>query len=447
MDMHPGKGVLARGGLVFAFAFFWLAGIGHGGLSAAVPIQLGQQPAGISQGANPFRHLAPGGYSAFVGKVNAGRKISDNVSFIGAEIPGLLGDFAGSGAFLSVTWLNLATSVLLLLIVLTLNRIIKSYIHGKVRELLVKRERFAEIATFWDALSKPLSLFVLVYGTFLALAPVLVEIKRVQSLSPVYVVASKAADFAGYIAAFWFIYRLVNVMEAFLRKKALKTETHLDDTLVPLVGRTARIFIAVIGTAIVVKNLTGLDFGPLLASLGIGGMAVAFAAKDSIGNFLGSLTILFDKPFAVGDRIVLDGRDGVVEELGFRSTRIRSMNGSQVSIPNEKIVNTIVENVGRRPSIRWHAVLSIPGKTPPDKVERAVDRIRDILRDHEGMRRSQPPQVHFSGFGENCLTITAMAWYHPSDGSSYEHWLQKTCLEVLRAFEYEGVELLGGKQS
>jgi MscS family membrane protein len=276
---------------------------------------------------------------------------------------------------------------------------------------------------------------------------VLVELKKAQGLSMAYLVASKAADFAGYIAIFWFIYRLVNVMEAFLRKKVLKTDTELDDTLVPLLGRTSRIFIVIIGTAIVVKNLTGLDFGPLLASLGIGGMAVAFAAKDSIGNFLGSLTILFDKPFTVGDRIVLDGREGVVEELGFRSTRIRTATGSMVSIPNEKIVNTLVENVGRRPALKWSTTLLIAGSTSPGKAERAVEILRGILAGHEGMQDDRPPKVYLSGFGDKCITVALTAWFHPSDGSSssYEDWVQKSCLEMLKSFEAEGIEIVGGK--
>jgi MscS family membrane protein len=443
--MHPGKGVLAHRVLVLAFVLFWLMAPGAGSLMASMPVNTGFSTGSMSGGADRFFHLEPRESAAIRGVTDAGRRISEHVDFLGGEIPGLLGSWAGQGAFLSVTYLNLLTSLVLLLIVFVLNRIIKSYINAKVRDVLQKRERFTEMGSFWDALGKPLSLFILIYGTFLALAPVLVELKKVQGLSLVYLVASKAADFAGYIAIFWFIYRLVNVMEAFLKKRVLKTETQLDDTLVPLLGRTARIFIIIIGTAIVVKNLTGLDFGPLLASLGIGGMAVAFAAKDSIGNFLGSLTILFDKPFTVGDRIVLDGRDGVVEELGFRSTRIRTVNGSLVSIPNEKIINTMVENVGRRPDIRWSTTLSIEGKTPPEKVERAVEIVKEILLGHEGMHRDQPPSVYLSGFGDKCLNIMAIAWYHPSGGLSYEEWVQKTCLEILRSYDAEGIELIGGK--
>ena len=98
--------------------------------------------------------------------------------------------------------------------------------------------------------------------------------------------------------------------------------------LVPIVGKTIRLFIILIGAMIIIQNMTGLKIGPLLASLGIGGLAVALAAKDSIANFFGTLTILFDKPFQVGQRITIDKYDGTVENVGFRSTRIRTLDRS-----------------------------------------------------------------------------------------------------------------------
>jgi MscS family membrane protein len=434
-----------RRGLVYAVFVVLFAGMFPALLSASASGRMGIPSQGLTGGGQSFFHFEPTESFTVRGISDAGKRISENVGFIGGEIPGMLGTWAGKGAFMNITYLNLLTSLVLLLAVFVFNKVIKTYIDGKVRQILQRQRHFSEMGAFWDALSKPLSLFILIYGTFLALAPVLVELKKVEGMSLAYLVAGKAADFAGYIAIFWFIYRLVNVMEAFLRKKVLKTDTTLDDTIVPLLGRTTRIFIVIIGTAIVVKNLTGLDFGPLLASLGIGGMAVAFAAKDSIGNFLGSLTILFDKPFTVGDRIVIDGRDGVVEELGFRSTRIRTASGSLVSIPNEKIINTMVENVGRRPALKWSTTLFIAGDTSPAKAERAVEILRGILRDHEGMREDTPPKVHLNGFGEKSLTIAVTAWYHPSEGAGYEEWVQKTCLDVLRAFEAEGIEIIGGK--
>ncbi|HQJ08537.1 MAG TPA: mechanosensitive ion channel family protein [Deltaproteobacteria bacterium] len=396
------------------------------------------------KGTDGILSTEPAESAALKGATIAGQRISENIDFFERTVSGLFGDWVRTNTILSVTYLRLITCFVLLIVVLVVNRIIRYFIDQKIRSLLAGRQRFTEIVTFWDALSTPLSLFILVYGTFLAFTPVLMELKDVKGLSLAYVVAGKAADFAGYISIIWFVYRLVNVMEASLRRKITKTQSHLDDTIVPLLGRTVRVFVIIIGTAIIVKNITGLDFGPLLASLGIGGIAVAFAAKDSIGNFLGSLTILFDRPFTVGDRIVIDGNDGTVEEVGFRSTRIRTLTGSQVTIPNEKGINTMVENIGRRPYTRWLTNLAIPAGTPPDKAERAVNIIRDILQDHEGMNPDYPPRVYISGFNEKNINITIIAWYHSSNAWDYEEWVQRICLDILRSLEREGIVLAGG---
>jgi MscS family membrane protein len=210
--------------------------------------------------------------------------------------------------------------------------------------------------------------------------------------------------------------------------------------LVPLIGKTLRIFIIAIGGMMVIQNLTGLQIGPLLASLGIGGLAIALAAKDSIANFFGTLTILFDKPFQVGDRIKINDFDGSVENVGFRSTRIRLLNGHLVSIPNEKVVNSEVANITQRPNIRWLTQIGITYDTPPEKVREAVDILRSILKDHEGMDPELPPRVHFDGFNEWNLNITVVAWYHPPEWWDFQAWLQTTCLQILERFNAAGID-------
>lgn len=370
----------------------------------------------------------------------AGEKLARNIDTFEKGMSGILGKWIDAEVFLGITYLKVLLCFLVLLLVVISERIMRFFIDKRVRKRLEGIAQFEAAVSFWDALSKPLSLIILVYGSFYALSPILIQFKTADGLNFVYLVASKAADFAGYIAIVWFIYRMVFVMERILMRKAVRTESDLDNTLVPLLGKTIRIFVIILGAAIIVRSLTGLNLGPLLASLGLGGVAVAFAAKDSIGNFLGSLTIIFDRPFSMGERIVIDNFDGVVEDVGFRSTRIRTLTGHQVSIPNEKVINTIIENIGRRPHIRWNTNITITYDTPVDKVERAVEIIREILENHEGMHEDYPPRVYFNGFNDWSLNIEVYAWYHPGDYWSYQAWLEKTCLKIMRAFEAEGIE-------
>jgi MscS family membrane protein len=325
-------------------------------------------------------------------------------------------------------------------LVVLAERILRWIIQAQLRRIPPDLEVISWKKQLLIALSKPLSLFIWVYGIYAALSPLFVHFQAPDGGNLVQLVATKAVDIAGAFAILWFLYRLVDIVNMQLSKWAGTTESTLDDILVPLVGKTVRLFIVGIGGIIIIQNLTGVEIGPLLASLGIGGLAVALAAKDSIANFFGTLTILFDKPFQVGERIMIDGHDGVVESLGFRSTRIRTLTGHLVSVPNEKIVNSAVENIGRRPHIRWLTNIGITYDTPPEKVKRAVEMIRGVLENHEGMKKDFPPRVHFNGFNDWSLNIAVFAWYHPPDYWAFQAWVEKTCLEIMARFEKEGLE-------
>jgi MscS family membrane protein len=164
------------------------------------------------------------------------------------------------------------------------------------------------------------------------------------------------------------------------------------------------------------------------------------AAQDTLKNFFGSLMIMLDKPFAIGQRVTFGGYDGVVEEIGFRSTRVRTLTGHQVTIPNEKVASESVENVGRRPSIRRLANITITYDTPPSKVEKALAIIREILENHEGMESDYPPRVFFNEFNDTSLNLIMLYWYHPPDWVAYMAFSERVNLQIMRAFEAEGIE-------
>jgi len=214
----------------------------------------------------------------------------------------------------------------------------------------------------------------------------------------------------------------------------------MDELLVRLVGKTLRIFVILIGVIMIIQNFTGVRLGPLVASLGIGGVAVALAAKDSIANLFGTVMIILDKPFEVGERVIVNKYEGLVESVGYRSTRIRTLDGHLVCIPNEKIVNDAIENVDKRPHLKWSTNITLTYDTPPEKVEQAVAILRELLDNHEGMREDYPPRVHFNAFNDWNLNIAVLAWYHPASWWDYQGWLERTCLEILRRFEREGIE-------
>jgi MscS family membrane protein len=369
-----------------------------------------------------------------------GNRLDKHIDKASEGIGRVTGDWITTTIMTGVSWLKLITCTVLILLVLILERVVRYILDKRLRARFDRQPRLQIIASLLEALNRPLSMFILVYGVFWSFSPIIFGFKNVEELKIIPVVMQRAADLAAAFALAWFAYRLTFLLEKHLTAIAAKTESELDNLLIPLLGKILRVLVIIFGSAIIIHSITGLNFGPMLASLGIGGAAIALAAKESIANFLGSMTIVFDKPFTVGDRIVIDNYDGVVEQVGFRSTRVRTLDGHLVTIPNEKVINTTINNISKQPYIRWLSTITISYQTQPEKLERAMEIIRDILENHEGMHQDLPPSVTLNAFTGGALSISMIAWYHPPDYARYSAWVQSTSLKILKALASEGIE-------
>ena len=147
-------------------------------------------------------------------------------------------------------------------------------------------------------------------------------------------------------------YSLVDLVDYKLGMFASRTASKVDDILLPMVGKTLRITVVALTVLQVAQDLSDKPLTSILAGLGVGGLAVALAGQETIKNLFGAVVIVGDKPFEIGDRVVIDGHDGPVESVGFRSTKVRTLDGHLVSVPNSAIVNTTVRNISRRPYIK-----------------------------------------------------------------------------------------------
>ncbi len=235
-------------------------------------------------------------------------------------------------------------------------------------------------------------------------------------------------------------YCLVDVMDYWLRTLAAKTESKLDDMLSPVVRKSLRVTIVLLAFVQVATILSDKPITSLLAGLGVGGLALALAAQDTLKNLFGSLMLFVDKPFEMGDRIVVNGYDGPVEEVGLRSTRIRTLDGHLVTIPNGELAHEKIQNISKRPFLKRVANISVTYDTPPEKVERAVEIIQDILDHHEGMTSDRPPRVVFNEFQDSALNILVIYWYSPPNYWDFLALNQRVNLEILRRFNEEGIE-------
>ncbi|WP_297336828.1 mechanosensitive ion channel family protein [Algoriphagus sp.] len=182
-------------------------------------------------------------------------------------------------------------------------------------------------------------------------------------------------------------YKLVNVVAVYFARLATKTESTLDDQLVPLMRKTLKAFVVVIGTLFILRDGLNLDIIPFLTGLSIGGVAIALAAQDTIKNFFGSVMIFIDKPFQVGDWITSGDIDGTVEEVGFRSTRIRTFRNSLMYVPNGKIADAVLDNHGLRRYRRFLTTLTVTYDTPPLLIEEFVKGLREIVAAHPDTRK------------------------------------------------------------
>ncbi len=181
-------------------------------------------------------------------------------------------------------------------------------------------------------------------------------------------------------------YRLVNILSMYLQRLALRTQSSLDDQLVPLLRKTLKAFVVIIGTLFILSRLD-IDIIPLLTGLSIGGLAFALAAQDTIKNFFGSLMIFIDKPFQIGDWITSGTIDGSVEEVGFRSSRVRTFRNSVMYVPNSKIADSVIDNHGLRNYRRFYTQLAINYDTPPELIDTFVEGLREIVNRHPDTKK------------------------------------------------------------
>lgn len=232
------------------------------------------------------------------------------------------------------------------------------------------------------------------------------------------------------IMLIWLVYRLSEVGTDYLAGLTRKTESTLDDQLVPLLNRAVKMIVVIAGILLTVQNL-GFNVFSLLAGLGIGGLALALAAKDTVANFFGSLMILFDRPFQVGDWILVGGVEGTVEEIGFRSTRIRTFYDSVISVPNSEVANAKIDNMGLRQYRRIKTVLGVTYDTPAEKVEAFLEGIKNIIKNNP-MTRKDYFHVVFNDYGPSSLNILLYFFLKVPSWADELVERQNVLLEILR---------------
>jgi MscS family membrane protein len=233
-------------------------------------------------------------------------------------------------------------------------------------------------------------------------------------------------------------FKLTDLVGDVVGLRAASTQNKLDDIVVPLIRKTVKFVILLLGF-FYLANAVNYEITPLIAGIGIGGLGFAFAAQNSIENFFGSITVVLDRPFQVGDWVVIDNVEGNVEQVGLRSTRVRTFYNSQMTIPNSILIKTTVDNYGRRRFRRWKTNLSLLYQTTPEQVEAFCEGARELVRNHPSMRRDSY-QIFLNEFGESGINILVYVFWETPDWATELQERHRFMLDLMRLAAELGVD-------
>ena len=226
-------------------------------------------------------------------------------------------------------------------------------------------------------------------------------------------IISKTFNLLLLIIIFWIINKVIDFIGFKLKNRALETESKVDDQVIPFAVDMAKVISVVLGVVMILGNVFNVNIAALVTGLGIGGVAFALASKESLENLLGSFTIFFDKPFTVGDIVTLGGVTGVVEKVGFRSTRIRTFDKSIVTVPNKNIISSELDNLGARPVRRVKFNIGLTYDATVNNIKAIVNDIQELIDKHP--ETNNEGKVRFLNFGASSLDIMVLYYVNSPD--------------------------------
>jgi len=249
-------------------------------------------------------------------------------------------------------------------------------------------------------------------------------------------VLNKALAALVAITALYFTLRLIDVVVAYFKARVEQTVSKLDDTLLHVARITLRTFAVIVIVLLALDNL-GMDITSLVAGLGIAGLAVALAAQQTLSNVFGAITLFLDRPFRIGDAVSVEGFTGNIESIGLRSTRLRTFDGTLVTLPNSVIANAKIDNWDARPTRRTNFTIGVTYDTSYEKLQKAVQILREVMAQHPGTANYR---AYFNSYGDYSLNILVNHWCKYLDYEQYLKCLEEINFEIKRRFEEEGIE-------
>ena len=281
-----------------------------------------------------------------------------------------------------------------------------------------------------NAFEKPIKTFLIIIGLFFALS--------VLSKTNYYdLLLFKALRVSFILFLTWGFYNIAGTLIS--EDLAEKFGIELDKILVPIVSKTTKFIIIALSVSIVAQEF-GYEITGVVAGLGLGGLAVALAAQDALSNIFGGIVIITDKPFTIGDWIETPSLEGTVEDITFRSTKIRSFADALITIPNAQLADQPITNWTRMNRRRITFNLRVSYSTPLDKLQRCVTRIKNLLTEHPEIHK-QTIFVSFDKFGESSLDIFLYFFTRTTIWGEYLKIKEEINYKIMRILQEEEVSI------
>ncbi|SHH02387.1 MscS family membrane protein [Thermosyntropha lipolytica DSM 11003] len=327
-------------------------------------------------------------------------------------------------------WLKmLGLSLLIFLIFIVLRQIFFLYIYPWIRKITQNTETELD-EKIWEAFEKPLSALFIISGLFFAL-------KYLPLSAQLDLLLNKFWRSFLIIIITWGFYSLSGSHSSLAEE--LKVKLNLDYTIIQFFSKVARILIVIIALLVLAEEWD-YDVSGLIAGLGLGGLAFALAAKDALANIFGGIVVILDKPFAVGDWIKTPSIEGTVEEISFRSTKIRAFDQALITMPNSALANEPITNYSRMGKRRVRFYLGVTYGTPPEKIERVAVRIKELLANHAGVH-PETIMVYFDQFNESSLDILVYFFTNSTDLAEHLATKHDINLKIMDILAEEGVSI------
>lgn len=329
---------------------------------------------------------------------------------------------------------RLALAFVVILASLTLSRLLGGLILRRLA-VLATRTRSDLDDLLVTAVRRPLEAAIVLIGIGVAIGVLVLPTEPVNVRHFAHV--TMIAALTGVII--WLLFRLLDAFGTHFQRLAAATDGKIDDALVPLFRKSLKLFVAVIGIVVIIQNL-GYSISGILAGLGIGGLALALAAKDTLANIFGAIAILCDRPFAVGDWIRGPDFEGVVEDIGFRSTRIRTFPKTLVTVPNSQLVNVVVDNQQQMPIRRMDVEIGVTYATKAAQIRQALAEIEQIVRSTEGIVEAGTA-LRFVDFGASALILRVRCFTKETGYDAHSLVRQELLLRIMEKLEELGLEI------